>query len=125
MKLDCLDLARQMLALDSPTASITVIYQEGSKDGDGQGWRVDWKIKHGPYAKVTGNVLFSADELKSAFGLDGGDSAVSGKYIKSGNHLSIPSKGDGGDGNPNAAVLVTQEIAQAMVCLVDCVVLAE
>lgn len=93
-------------------------------------WALDWRVVH--YQPVeeqaTGRVLFSAEELQSAFGLSdrmcdfgewlidryGGTTARQGSFIRYRNFLNIPCPGTGHDGDPNISLMLGSDIQQAI-----------
>ncbi len=92
-------------------------------------WSVFWEIIFAPNSKVEGNILFTAKELKIAFGLSddensksgqwlidryGADVAEQGKYIRRGDFLNIPGPGTGNDGDPNVSIHLDNEIKNAI-----------
>ena len=93
-----------------------------------EGWFVEWEITHGPWSTSSGRVIMDRNELEAAFGLSeetgkdgnwlleryGGDSAVQGKFMRSGNYLNIPCPGTGHDGDPNISIELSDNIRDAV-----------
>ncbi|MBL7022215.1 hypothetical protein ISR92_02785 [Patescibacteria group bacterium] len=96
-------------------------------------WFVRWKINQFVVMEVTGQRLFSDQDLKAAFGLSdvsgehgewiisrfGADVAEQTKYIRWKEYLNIPCPGTGGDGDPNVSVYLSEEIKWAVKNLLE------
>lgn len=96
-------------------------------------WLVEWEIIQSPHEKTSGNLIFSADELRAAFGLTeqsglhghwlieryGGDSAAQGRYIRYKDYLNIPGPGTGHDGDPNVSIHLDGDIKEAILRLLS------
>jgi hypothetical protein len=105
-----------------------------SKKGE-NGWLVAWeRIVQEPYRKITDSAFFKDEELMGAFkisiGSTGGSSEIlrkrfeadfaeEGKYIRCGNYLNIPRPGTGEDNDPNVSILLSPDIINAVLDLIN------
>lgn len=126
MQIKTLDLGRKFLKLAGSAAELNI---EKFADFIGDIWNVEWCILHSPIENVTGTILFTGEELRTAFGLKpvttpsndkhlierfGGDRAYRGKFFGYGNHLNIPGPGTGHDGDPNISIEISDEMRDAI-----------
>lgn len=93
-----------------------------------EGWFIEWEVVQSQQSKVNGRVVFTADDLRAAFGLSqesgefgdwlierfGADSASQGKFIRWKNFLNIPCPGTGHDGDPNVSIHIDEEVQNAI-----------
>lgn len=92
-------------------------------------WLLKWEVHHSRKEGVQGCVLFSTKNLRAAFSIPptepepghkwlydqyGATSAIQGKYIRQGAHLTIPCPGTGHDGDPNISLELNDEICGAV-----------
>jgi hypothetical protein len=105
-----------------------------SKGRNRSTWAVRWIIYAKGSDKVDGFRTFNTSELRLAFGLvtfgNGGSdpvfvrknlvtAGVPGKYIRLGQHLNIPCKGTGEDGDPNASIIVSDAVSKAVARFIE------
>jgi len=124
MRVEEFDKTFRSLRLAGSAARLTII----PWSGDIQKWLVVWEVIQSSSEKAVGSVVFSSDDLRSAFGLSdestefslwlidlyGGDSARQGKYIRWKEFLNIPCPGTGHDGDPNVSIHIDGEMANAV-----------
>lgn len=116
----------QFLVIAGSSATLKVV-RRASTVGEGC-WYVYWEVIYAPSERANGRVIFTTEELKSAFGLshESGEhgewllkryrasSAEQGKYVRRGDFLNIPCPGTGQDGDPNISLEIDGEIRTAM-----------
>ena len=115
------------LVIASNSASVTIT--RWNHTNGVEGLSVCWEVKHCyPETKASGRVLFTPDDLQSAFGLSdrsgiygaelierfGADVAEQGKYIRWKDFLNIPCPGTGNDGDPNVSIHLDEKIRSAI-----------
>lgn len=92
-------------------------------------WLVEWEVVQSMNEKVKGSIIFSREEIETAFGLSqkvperwdqwliqqyDAHFAHQGKYIRRGNYLNIPCPGTGHDGDPNISIKLSEQICSAV-----------
>ncbi len=95
-------------------------------------WVVWWTVQYDKESACSGVVIFSAEELRSAFGLSElsfaasdwikkwmADCASEGRFIRYRRFLNITGPGNGRKGDPNVSLYVTDGIRQAVSDLLD------
>jgi hypothetical protein len=125
---------REIILTSGEAVWIRISPEPGTK---GKGWRFAYMINSFPAGcSVSGNVIFSTEELLAAFcrpydiseesrakgrvllSRYGGTGAIPGKYFfyvdDYYHYLNIPGPGTGLDGDPNVSILNTDEIKKAV-----------
>ncbi|HWA64642.1 MAG TPA: hypothetical protein VG866_02240 [Candidatus Paceibacterota bacterium] len=128
-KIVCTSIFRDTLIIQASAAELII---QRSQDQ----WLVKWRVGYiGLDQFVSGQVVFSHDDLIHAFLVDGhiektagwmisqygGSSAVQGKFIRYKEFLNIPGPGTGHDGDANISIEISDAIREAVEKLVyDC-----
>lgn len=109
-------------------SALLVISPNEHPRSDRDRWLVAWEIRRISPCGINGKTVMSTKALRRAFGLEegtdeasddlvrhyGADSAEQGCYIRSGNYLNIPGPGTARNGDPNASVLLDEDIKEGI-----------
>lgn len=121
MTVEFADLMGNLLIIKGSAAEVIIIRIKS-------GFQVSWNIKFFADEWSSGQVIFSHEDIKQAFGLSdqcgehgygllnefGGTTAHQRRFIRYLNYLNIPGPGNGHDGDPNVSVEVTDQIKSAV-----------
>ncbi len=117
----------KLLAIVGSAATLKI--SKSTTKGCEHYWQIEWEVRQSLSEFSAGVVLFTNDDLSTAFGLKkvvvpshsthlirryGGDRAFQGKYFGSGDYLNIPMPGTGHDGDPNISIDIDDAIKDAI-----------
>jgi hypothetical protein len=119
-----LDKERCLLILAGSAASLRI-----GHTANNTAWTVEWEVVQiRDQQKASGRVVFTPDQLRTAFGLSddsdadgdwiierfGAHAASQGAYIRWRDCLNVPCPGTGHDGDPNISIKITRPIQEAV-----------
>jgi len=137
MKVEAFDQKNRILVLKGEGAFLKISPFDLHCGEEGEAWRLEWKIFHGPVECVKGCVVLWLGRLRSAFGLVtkrqiepyhntvftqqfGADSGIQGAWVRKENYLNIPCAGTGFTGDPNISIYLSKEIKKTVKKLLLC-----
>ncbi len=109
--------------------SLTIVTSNGSSQlkirrhtTDRRFWHVRWRIFYKNDARLEGELYWTDDHIRSAFGetsLGIFWHVPGSRFARVGNYLNVPWPGTGNDGDPNMSILLNDTIRAAVKKLIE------